>query len=440
MSLFHHRLVPLLVAAALGPAGTVRAQVTDVSGISELYDKVLTLQPYRICDTGGLQCPVVKLFEDHLLRTLAQAGIATAVLPTRTLYNSLLDGERNLDVYNGTLGARSSNWNTLNAWFVPSLDARDPARTLYGLGYLGGNGLAINAGAVNATNRQDTLVHEIGHNLGLSHTNFGAGTADNLMTRGSSRTVPADGLTADQIATMRASLFVQAAPQVTLDFVYDPSNMTTVTVNFLSAPDEVHLRSLRIDLPDYDEAPPAQLPASFSAVAGITGGTAIDATIAYTENMQTVYASRSGSGQVEFSSTNGGPELVIDFGPLGMEVGQTLSFELGVHGNLRGEYAYIIGRDLYGADVEFEYDFGLSGVVPMLDGTRTTDSRAMASILPSIAEPTAFGRQLLPGEFGPTGPVDIDPVLNAVPEPGSALMALAGGLLLAARLRRRALG
>lgn len=436
------RLLPLGLGLALALAlpGAGRAQVTDVSGISALYDKVLTLQPYQVCDTTGTQCPTVKLFQDQLLRTLAQAGIATAVLPTRTLYNGLLNGERNLALYNGTPGARSSNWNTLNAWFVPTLDASNPAETLFGLGYLGGNGVAINAGAVNAADRRDTLVHEVGHNLGLSHDTLGAGAADNLMTRGTDRTIPASGLTANQIATMRASPFLQAAPLVTLDFSYDPTSMTTVTVRFLSAPEDVHLRSLRIDLPDYDEAPPAQLPASFNAVAGILGGTAIDASIAYTENMQTAYASRSGSGDVAFSSTNGGPELVIDFGPVGMEVGQTLSFEMGVHGNLRGEYAYVIGRDLFGSDVEFAYDFGLTGTVPMLDSGRTTDSRTMVAILPSMADPTPFGRQLLPGEIGPTGPVDIDPVLNAVPEPGTALLALAGGVLLAARLRRRARG
>ena len=89
-----------------------------------------------------------------------------------------------------------------------------------------------------------------------------------------------------------------------------------------------------------------------------------------------------------------------------------------------------------GSDAEFVFDFGLSSSVVMLDSASTTDSRRIAALLPSVANPVAWGRQLLPGEIGAVGPIDIDPVAT-VPEPGTAAMGLLGGLALAGWLRRR---
>lgn len=428
------QLRALLAGLLLVAPGVAMAQLTDVSGIGAIYDKVLSIQPIRVCDTAGSICPSMPIFPDTLIRTLAQANIATVLLPTVGVYASGLHGASSMDPFISARQGISSNWGTLNAWFVPTLST-DPGKVLYGLGMVGGNGVAINSNAVSAAARESTFVHEVGHNLGLKHDNLGAGGANNLMTDGDHRNPLASQLTLDQIDKMRSSPFLEAAPKVTVDFDLLPGELTTVTVSFVSGPVGVRLRNLSLDLPDFQGGSPGQTPASFYATTGLVSGTAIDATIQYTENMQTYYT-RDGEGD-QWSSTFGAPELLIDFGVDGLQEGGTLTFQMGVQGNLRNEYTYTIERDLFGADAEFIYDFGLSATVAMMDANSTTDSRALKALGPSVANPVPLGRQLLPGEYGPLGPVDLDPVAAAVPEPGTAALALLGGLGLVAWCRRR---
>lgn len=424
----------LLAGLLMAAPGSALAQLTDVSGISAIYDKVLSIQPIQVCDTTGTLCPSLPIYPDTLLRTLARAGIATVLLPTNTVYATGLHDARSINPFISARRGISSNWGTLNAWFVPNLVA-DPGEVLYGLGMVGGNGLAINSNAVSQARRASTFAHEVGHNLGLDHDNLGAGGADNLMTDGTHRNPSAAQLTSDQVARMRSSPFLEAAPQVNVDFDLLPGELTTVTITFVSAPVGVRLRNLSLDLPDFQGGSPGQTPASFYATTGLVSGTAMDATIRYTENMQTYYT-RDGEGD-QWTSTYGAPELTIDFGVDGLQEGGTLTFQMGVQGNLRNEYTYNIERDLFGADAEFVYDFGLSATVAMMDADSTTDSRALRALGPSVANPAAFGRQLLPGEYGPLGPVDLDPVAAAVPEPTTTTLALLGGLGLAGWCRRR---
>jgi hypothetical protein len=321
----------------------------------------------------------------------------------------------------------------LNAWFVDELTSTETGKTTFGLGYVDGNGVAINSSAVTRFGRQDTFVHEVGHNLGLNHETYGAGAAGNLMTEGDKRSSPAMGLTQAQIDWMRGSPFLAAAPVATLYYLYDPqgSLLTYTTLKFVSAPSDVRLLGVTIDLPDFVQEVPRQLPASFETQVRYVQGTVPDANISYVENMVTRFER---GGPVASTTTEGGPEVVITFGAGGMAVGDELSFEMGVVGDLRGEFRYDIGRNLAGANIDFIYDFGLTSRVVALDSGRTTDSRAMVAIGPSTATPAAFGVQLLPGEIGPTGPIHFDPV--AVPEPASAVLMLAGGLLLLLGRRR----
>ena len=84
--------------------------------------------------------------------------------------------------------------NAINMFFVSSLQpGTGVGSPLYGFAWLNGNGVAIASNTFSfpssVPSRWDTLAHEIGHNLNLDHTTFGAGTANNVMTGGSSRII-----------------------------------------------------------------------------------------------------------------------------------------------------------------------------------------------------------------------------------------------------------
>jgi hypothetical protein len=85
--------------------------------------------------------------------------------------------------------------NAINMFFVNSLvPGAGVGGPLFGFAWLNGNGIVVASNTffpttLGATPRWDTLAHEIGHNLNLDHTTFGAGTANNAMTGGGIRTI-----------------------------------------------------------------------------------------------------------------------------------------------------------------------------------------------------------------------------------------------------------
>jgi hypothetical protein len=113
--------------------------------------------------------------------------------------------------------------------FVNSItDCGGPGAGIFGCGYVDANGLAVadNVFSFNGgIGRLDTIAHELGHNLGLGHTDFGAGGALNLMTSGGTRTIPSsindvfpdgadtDQLTAAQITEALNSNFLVSVPE-----------------------------------------------------------------------------------------------------------------------------------------------------------------------------------------------------------------------------------
>lgn len=96
--------------------------------------------------------------------------------------------------------------NAINMFFVNSLVPLDNATTpspIYGFSFINGNGIAIARNTFfpgfPLTPRLDTLAHEIGHNLALGHTDYGAGSpclsvlspsGCNVMDGGDLRVVP----------------------------------------------------------------------------------------------------------------------------------------------------------------------------------------------------------------------------------------------------------
>ncbi|MFN9912127.1 MAG: zinc-dependent metalloprotease family protein, partial [Pirellulaceae bacterium] len=102
-------------------------------------------------------------------------------LPIKQINNSALlavNGVANVSVAGN---GQHANPTTINAWFANSLNSA-PGTVLFGEAWLGANGVVINGSAVQAfppTGRRDTFAHEVGHNLGLGHADFGAGASNN---------------------------------------------------------------------------------------------------------------------------------------------------------------------------------------------------------------------------------------------------------------------
>jgi hypothetical protein len=187
-------------------------------------DRTITIQPIDVCSTDGKTCANGEGLLAATLGTtssaLAQAGLGVAVLPPvkyddsaylTTSFNlgSATDQGRQLMRTPGH--GQNANPQVLNMFFVPNLIDATGAQTLYGASFINGNGMIIGPNP-----RPDTIAHEIGHNLGLDHTTFGAGSPANLMTDGAIRTIPTSpttvGVSTDlvdsaQIQQARAPLF-----------------------------------------------------------------------------------------------------------------------------------------------------------------------------------------------------------------------------------------
>jgi len=192
------------------------------------------LQPIQVCDDAGNNCanPTRNLFAAEAAKIWAQAEIVINWLGWQIVNSSDRLNETNFN----DLGNQSPA-DVIDVWFVNDLS---DCGGNYGFGNLYGCGTSAGwlAATVwvfdfSAVGRLDTVAHELGHVLGLGHSDFGAGGADNLMTSGGSRTIPQqlsdinpDGeqlskLTAEQIAEARSSGYTTA-------YVPEPGSMLLV--------------------------------------------------------------------------------------------------------------------------------------------------------------------------------------------------------------------
>lgn len=227
-----------LAASACGSGGGSDRPTPSVPvSVSESDRLVLEVQPIQVCDDGGIVCAQVEFFETIADKIWDQADIEITFLPLNQLNESdylTTDDDEFADLSfsgdPGSFGRHPDSTRTtgpINLWFVDEIEADNGLRQ-YGNAWIGFNGVLISDDILdfnNGVGRLDVISHELGHNLGLRHSTFGAGPADNLMSSGRVRTVPesiddifpdGDGvsqLTPEQIAQARTSGFLtEVAP------------------------------------------------------------------------------------------------------------------------------------------------------------------------------------------------------------------------------------
>ncbi|MEM1252384.1 MAG: zinc-dependent metalloprotease family protein [Cyanobacteria bacterium P01_H01_bin.21] len=192
-----------LIVSACGGGGdssddSDRPSARPISASDQL---VLQVQPIQVCDDAGIVCAQVEFFETIADKIWDQANIDIAFLPLNQLNDSTYlttDADEFSDMSfsgdDGDFGRHPDSSRTegpINLWFVDVIET-STGLIQFGNAWIGLNGVLISDDILdfNGTERIDVIAHELGHNLGLRHTTFGAGPANNLMSSGGRRTVP----------------------------------------------------------------------------------------------------------------------------------------------------------------------------------------------------------------------------------------------------------
>jgi hypothetical protein len=391
----------------------------------ELYNHFFLVNPIKLCDDNGTNCAVPNYFYDDIKKIYKQADTLPIFLPQKQLNSTLLaSGQPGVTLFSvwPTLppfnNPVSPSPTTINAWFARDLSA-PPGKVLYGEGFIGGNGVAYNTSGVanySASGRVDTVAHELGHNFGLTHGGLGAGGANNLMTAGSSRSIPSgpanispdgsalDKLTAQQIAKIQASPLTIDLPFISIT---NHNNLYQIAFSANAALAGVSLNRVKLDL--------SALGQTFTPGSILTRSGDVSAR------------------DISTSLSTDGKSLILDFANHDFAPGDALTLAADI-----GSIGSAAPPPPVGMLVDFDYNIGF-GVETKLDFQSGGGIGADSWNIGDVIDSSLFGGSGGPDPFFSArevgiGTLDSDP--QPAPEPASIVMLLAG--LVGLRQVRRA--
>ena len=392
-------------------------------------DRYFVVNPIQVCNDGGGACTTVNTFAAQTQKIYQQANVAAVFLPTSQINSTASLSVASVTNVNVPGNGQSADPATLNMWFTQNMPSG--SGTLFGEAYVGGNGVAINSSAVNSFNggigRMDTVAHELGHNFGLGHSNFGAGGANNLLTAGSARSIPGaiaditpdgaslDQLTAAQITELRSSPFMRVAPQVTVDINGSTPFSTNDFFRVLFNSGTSFLKRLSINLNavgaffDPTSAAPG-LSGSPFALSGLSGLISSDISVS--------------------GNTDGSQLLTLTFADNAFMSGDSFAFGIDIDKFTCIDCFGATPAELAGSIFSFDFGDGF-GVAAAMSGTSfMADSTDITDILP-------FDVSLLTTPPGFIAPVGVIGPLDPIPEPNSIMLLAVALLGLACSARRK---
>lgn len=233
----------------------------------------LFLQPIQVCNDSGSDCAEAGYFQNETKKIWAQAGIELNFLDVAQIYDSGLLNV-STDGHPGSVGAPSfldllnagkatvNDWEIsgiINLFFTQALNewiVEPDTFAAYGWACGGGSAtpacgsspaIFVSDRVFNET-RTDTIAHELGHTLGLFHTNldpaFSTSPSDNLMTAGGDGRVPPTSL--NDIYPDGSRLSKLAASQIQTALTSDYLSKEVVLPSPIPAPPTILLMALGI--------------------------------------------------------------------------------------------------------------------------------------------------------------------------------------------------